>query len=401
MQRKTFIQQTSLLAGMGFLMPESIFSSSTDSPYKQLAEHRIVKEEQIEYAYHWPRLVGRNAKRDVHGQHHKNVAIKLYTDKGAAGWGLGGPDRSKETPSIIGKSVAELINPASGIKDGVSRKYDLALYDLAGIILDLPVYKLLGAKGNKETNLYSGMIYLDELPSENHRHKGGMDVVLANCQWDYNYGYRQLKIKIGRSGKWYPHDEGLQKDIEVVNSIWNEYKNKNVQLLVDANDAYSLEDAKQFLKGVKDVPLYWLEEPFAENPETSRQLKQWMNENGFSKILYADGEANTNYEYCMQLLKEKSLDVMLVDTVGHGFSRWISLQNELQSMGVLSSPHAWGDKLKTNYTAHLAAGLGGIETIEGVTCFSEDIDYGDYKLENGKIRVSDKPGFGMTLLKKA
>lgn len=126
-----------------------------------------------------------------------------------------------------------------------------------------------------------------------------------------------------------------------------------------------------------------------------------MNENGFSKILYADGEANTNYEYCMQLLKEKSLDVMLVDTVGHGFSRWISLQNELQSMGVLSSPHAWGDKLKTNYTAHLAAGLGGIETIEGVTCFSEDIDYGDYKLENGKIRVSDKPGFGMTLLKKA
>ena len=49
---------------------------------------------------------------------------------------------------------------------------------------------------------------------------------------------------------------------------------------------------------------------------------------------------------------------------------------------------------------HLAAGVGNVCTVEGVTCFSDDIDYGDYPIVNGKIRVSDAPGFGMTLLKK-
>ena len=64
---------------------------------------------------------------------------------------------------------------------------------------------------------------------------------------------------------------------------------------------------------------------------------------------------------------------------------------------MLSSPHAWGNRLKTNYIAHIAAGLGGVTTIEGVTCFSDDIDYGDYKIVDGRLRVSDAPGFGMKL----
>ena len=54
--------------------------------------------------------------------------------------------------------------------------------------------------------------------------------------------------------------------------------------------------------------------------------------------------------------------------------------------------------LKTHYISHLAAGLGNVVTIEGVTCLSDEIDYGDYKIEQGKIKVSDRPGFGMNLL---
>ena len=54
--------------------------------------------------------------------------------------------------------------------------------------------------------------------------------------------------------------------------------------------------------------------------------------------------------------------------------------------------------LKTNYIAHLAAACGNVVTIEGVTRLSDDIDYGDYKITDGKIGVSEKPGFGMALL---
>ena len=69
-------------------------------------------------------------------------------------------------------------------------------------------------------------------------------------------------------------------------------------------------------------------------------------------------------------------------------------------MNTLTSPHAWGNRLKTHYIAHLAAGLGNVVTIEGVTCLSDDIDYGHYPLKDGKLHVSEEPGFGMRLLKK-
>ena len=70
---------------------------------------------------------------------------------------------------------------------------------------------------------------------------------------------------------------------------------------------------------------------------------------------------------------------------------------KLKKQGVLTSPHAWGTQLKSYYTAHLAAGLGNVVTIEGVTCTSPDVDFGDYHLKEGKLVVSDEPGFGMKL----
>ncbi len=72
---------------------------------------------------------------------------------------------------------------------------------------------------------------------------------------------------------------------------------------------------------------------------------------------------------------------------------------QLKKYNMLASPHAFGSMLKTHYIVHMAAACGNVVTIEGVTCISDDIDYGDYKIEDGKIQVSDKPGFGMKLLK--
>jgi len=71
----------------------------------------------------------------------------------------------------------------------------------------------------------------------------------------------------------------------------------------------------------------------------------------------------------------------------------------LKENGLLGSPHSWGEYLKTIYTAHIAWGLGNVVTIEGVTCFSNDIDFGLYRLDKGVLLPSDAPGFGMTLLK--
>ncbi len=400
MNRKDFIRSVSVttmgLAAMPSILQAAHTGETIADRYPELAKHSIRSVKLGEIKFSWPRLVGKNAKLDVHGQHHRERILQIITDKGAMGWGQSGFRNEEEAAALIGKKISDLIDPAKGILTGTPRHADIALFDLCGVILNKPVYKLLGAKGTLETPVYSGMIYLDELePADN---PSGLEKVLQNCQWDHDYGYRQMKVKIGRSFKWYPHDKGLQTDIEIVNNIQQAF-GKDTGILVDANNGYSLADSKSFLSGLKDVPLVWFEEPFHEEAVAARDFRAWMDANGYKQTLYADGEHNPDHELCMQLGKEGVLDCYLQDTYGYGFTNWVKLMPVLVKQKTLASPHAWGTFLKTNYTAHLAAGLGNVNTIEGVSCLSMDVDFDSYKIIRGKLRVSDKPGFGMTLKK--
>ncbi|MBA7578198.1 hypothetical protein ES708_20060 [subsurface metagenome] len=186
-------------------------------------------------------------------------------------------------------------------------------------------------------------------------------------------------------------------DMRIVKMIYEEFGDE-VDILVDANDMYSLQDTIDFLNGVEGVPIYWVEEPFRENLEDGRKLKDWMMANGREDTYYADGERETDFDVCMQLARKDKLDVYLPDIVGYGFTPWRKMMPSLKEMNVLASPHAWGSLLKSHYIAHISAGLGNVCTIEGVTCLSDEIDFGDYKIIDGKLRVSEDPGFGMKLL---
>ena len=84
--------------------------------------------------------------------------------------------------------------------------------------------------------------------------------------------------------------------------------------------------------------------------------------------------------------------------IGLGFTPWRQLMPELVEMGISASPHNWGSLLKTHYTSHLHGGLGNLVTIEGVTCTSDDVDFGKYELEDGILTPSPDPGFGMELI---
>jgi L-alanine-DL-glutamate epimerase-like enolase superfamily enzyme len=186
-------------------------------------------------------------------------------------------------------------------------------------------------------------------------------------------------------------------DIEIMKQIHNAFP--NITLLVDPNNAYSLQDTIDFLKGIEDIPLLWMEEPFAENYENGRKLRHWMDKNGFKDTLYADGEYKPDHTLCMKMGKEGIMNAYLPDIRSYGFTCWRNLMPQLKEYNMLASPHAFGSMLKTHYISHIAAACGNVVTIEGVTCLSDDIDYGDYGIKNGKIQVSDAPGFGMKLLK--
>ncbi|WP_066750609.1 enolase C-terminal domain-like protein [Sphingobacterium populi] len=346
----------------------------------------------------YPRLVGKNARLDLHGYGPRVEICVIETDKGATGWGsLRGSRRDAENISaqLIGKKLSDVFATDVGILNDSHLAFDIALHDLAGVVLNKPVYAMLGQSEPIITDCYSGMIYFDDL--EPTHQPGGVDRILEECRSDYDLGYRQFKLKIGRGHRWMPFEKGLARDIEVTKAVANAFP--DCDILVDGNNGFSVGEFIQYLDGIAGVKLFWIEEPFHETVPQYEKLRAYLNKNGLNPLL-ADGEADADQQFLHTLIDKNLLDVHLTDIEELGFTNWRKLIPQLKKTKTLASPHAWGSLLKSYYTAHLAGGLGNVITIEGVSSTSEDVDLSGYRLANGKLIPSSLPGFGMRLLKE-
>jgi D-galactarolactone cycloisomerase len=397
MERREFIKLTGAGAATGLLGKG--FSALT--PLKESADlsyHKITDIKFTTVKLNYPRLVGKNSRLDVHGYGPESGVHILYTDKGASGWGLNRGSQKALTDKfelIRERQVSELIVPETGVTNPQLESYDFSLYDLAGKILDKPVYRLLGKRKPYTHLCYSGMIYFDDLEPVDK--PAGLDKILEECHWDYNYGYRQLKLKIGRGNRWMDKENGLKRDIEVTKLVSKNFPDCGI--LVDGNNGFTIDEFLQYLEGIDGTKLFWIEEPFHETINDYAMLNSWMITHNY-KTLLADGEADPDENVLNQLWSQKILNVNLQDISGYGFSRWIPLMKQVKAWGILASPHAWGLAIKTNYISHFCGAFGSTATIEGVTSVSDDVDLTDYKLRRGKLIPSSKPGFGMELLKK-
>jgi D-galactarolactone cycloisomerase len=398
MKRRNFLHTISggmasvYLAANPLVSVSSVFTADNELSYHTI-ESVSTKKVRIQY----PRFVSKNAIRGNHGWGYDETVCELVTKQGAKGWGvtLWGRSEKEVADYVVGKKVSDLFSPEIGLKDPKAEYCDIALYDLAGVILNKPVYELMGAEIPEITKCYSGMIYFDDL-TPFYNKKLGPDIILKECQFDYDIGYRQFKLKIGRGNKWMPKNEGIKRDIEITKLVAASFP--DCEILVDGNDGYPVDAFKQYLKGIEGIKLFWIEEPFRETVEEYKKLKTILNDMGIETLL-ADGEASPDQEFMRELEEMKLIDVHLTDIQDIGYTGWRKLMPELKKMNVFASPHSWGSQLKTNAVAHLAAALGNTVTIEGVTCISDDADLGNYQLKNGKLIPSSAPGFGMKLLK--
>lgn len=356
----------------------------------ELSDHHIAKVEIATVGSVYPRVVGRNSFRGVHGTGGKHRVVVLTTDRGATGWGpalgeLGDPQR------FVGRALDELIDPAKGVTDE-ALPIDYALHDLAGIILDKPVYAMLGDAGAKQLPVYTGGIYFDDLdPPEA---PSGIDTVKRNLAQDHSLGFRDFKLKLGRGYRWMPYAEGLKRDIEATRLTRELYP--DARILVDPNDGYSYNAIAEYLEATADVGLYWVEEVFAERREDMLELRQLVNR--FSpKTLIADGEYRPNVPAVIKLASEGLIDVLLMDVLDYGLTAWRRIMPSVLETKAAISPHAWGWPLKTLYAAQIGAGLGRANIIEGVPGTIANVDASAYRFEDGVLSLPQRPGFGLPL----
>jgi D-galactarolactone cycloisomerase len=328
------------------------------------------------------------------------------TDQGAAGWAMcHGEDEAYR--KVVGTRMTDVFDIGEGVPHDIW-PLERVLHDLAGNILNVPVWRLIGGAGPREVFLYSGAIYFDDLlPLDKPR---GVAGVLASCRQDHEAGYRAFKLKIGRGFKWMDHDEGLKRDIEVTRAVHEKFPDSRV--LVDANNAYTVEDAIQYVKAVADCNLYWIEEPFWEKRDDLKRLKDAMAKADCNAMI-AEGETRRSHAeklwayggYTKEFIDnlyalgaEKLVDIILLDLGIVGFSRWRKIMPELAKAGLKASPHTWAWTPRTYYTAHLAAGVGNIPIVEGIPGKAGGVDYSAYKMTDGKLVMPDAPGFGLKLV---
>ncbi len=362
-----------------------------------LSNHVIDRVQTLKIRNRFTRLNGKNARRAEHAYGDEFAVKVLYTDQGAMGWGLtSGPfySQDKSVDSLVlNKRVDELIHPDTGILSGALAPFDFALHDLAGVILRTPVYRMLGNRGSNPVRCYDGAILMDDISPDSC--PGGLKAILDECRADWALGYRIFKLKIGRGPKWMPLREGIKRDIEVTRLVKEYFPECGI--MVDCNDQYTPDTIKEYVDQVADIGLYWIEEPFRENERDFAVLKEHLAKRS-PRTMIADGESWPDEELLFSLHEKKLLDVLQMDIQGWGFTKWRETMKRAQAQNALISPHNWGFKLKTHYTAAFAAGYPLMEAIEGVVDETEGVDFSGYALEAGRMTVPEQPGFGMRLI---
>ena len=347
----------------------------------------------------FPRPVGKNAFKESHGKGPVIYFAVLVTADGQQGIGQVLKDKVNKDnlhqfkAMTCGKKITDLLDEDTFLVKPEYRDFDIAVYDLVGVMLNKPVYKLFGKPASHSVHYYTGMTYFDDLDKDNR--EDGMKYLLDNCRYDYSLGYRAFKAKIGRGDKWMEREEGLQRDIDVVRMIHENFP--DCTILVDANNAYSVEECIRFIEGVAPAKIFWFEEPFHENEAQYRELSEWKKKNA-PEMLLVDGEFKPDRDLVIGLGEKGVLDTYNEDICDYGFTNWIELMPRLLKAGMNASPHGWAMQSKSIYASHFAMAFGHVPTIEGVTNFTDKLDWG-FTIENGFFIPSEKPGFGITLKK--
>ncbi|GAA4842601.1 enolase C-terminal domain-like protein [Kitasatospora terrestris] len=218
---------------------------------------------------------------DSHGHRHPAAphevreALLTVTDSdGVAGRVLVQPDHLRPhvldkylRPALLGQDPLDrerlwtsLARKQRGAHGGLTDRalgfVDLALWDLAGHRLGLPVWKLLGG-ARSEVPAYASTMCGDETP-------GGLatpaDFAAFAVQL-VEQGYRAIKLHT-----WMPPVAGAPSvalDIAACTAV-RAAVGPDVELMLDANHWYSRTEALKLGRALQELDYYWFEEPMEE-----------------------------------------------------------------------------------------------------------------------------------------
>jgi L-alanine-DL-glutamate epimerase-like enolase superfamily enzyme len=269
----------------------------------------------------------------------------------------------------------------------------MPLWDLAGKLLNKPVYELLGGRGPRHAPVYDGSIYFaDLLPQYASRWQ---DRFREEIDMGVQRGHRAFKIKIGRGAKWMPRQQGDARDVEVVRLI-REHAGPEVLLGVDANNGYDLAGAKRLLEQAGPLNLAFVEELFPEQVDQCLELKRFIAEHGW-KTLLADGETQGDLEAYKPFVAAQAVDVLQGDMNHFGFEGILTEAAMAAPQKIQIAPHNWGSLVGYYMQLHVARAITNFYRAEQDPLTSDVLIAEGYSVRDGQATVPDAPGCGLAI----
>jgi D-galactarolactone cycloisomerase len=345
----------------------------------------------------------------------KGLLVRLETEGGLVGWGEAGqygPGEAVVTaihsvlaPRLIGQDPRQIevlwermyttvrdFGRAGVYVEGISG-IDIALWDLLGKHLNVPVYMLLGGAFRKQVALYAtGLYYSGEEPEL----ASNLPQVQAEAEDYVARGFSAVKLKIGL----FTPDEDLER-VALVRRILG-----NRILLVDANHAYAPHVAARVAKGLERHDVFWFEEPVV--PE---DLAGYLHVKSKTSIAIAGGECEHTRFGFERWFAARALDIAQPDICcAGGLTELKRIAAMASAFHVSCFPHVWGSALALSAGLHFLAALPPAPmTARPAAPFNEPLLEWDSspnplrtaifrnppEMEAGAARVPEGPGIGI------
>ena len=270
---------------------------------------------------------------------------------------------------------------------------DMALWDIKGKALGLPVYKLLGGAHR------DGIVPYASLQPHGSTVEEYGESLVAWAERAKAWGYRAGKMECTLAGP-YAHLglEGADEQMTEIVAACRKAVGPEFAMIVDVQ--YRWWDAKDCLRTVRrwaDLDLFFLETPLqVDNLEGYAVLARE------APMRIAAGEwLNTRFEF-YDLMEKGGIDVVQPDIgrVG-GLTEAMRVCHAAQDRGRLVVPHCWKTGIGIAASAHLAAAIPHcpfIEFLPKELCDSplrRELTIDELHLEDGVLPLPEKPGLGV------
>jgi D-galactarolactone cycloisomerase len=324
--------------------------------------------------------IGRAVKRDA-------VLVRIETDEGIVGWGEAHHGRCPGAiAKLIDTTMSELVLgmdalDVAGVWARVYRMQlashgmgaaaamalsglDMALWDIRGKATGWPLYRLLGG-ASRPIKAYAGGISLGYQSP---------DSLVDEAQGYVARGYKAVKLRVG---------DTAARDIARVEAV-RKSLGSEIEILVDANTGYSLDEVRRVMPAYEALGVAWLEEPFP-----AHDYRDYKIAASLGRVPLAAGENHfTRFEFT-RLIEDGAVRIAQPDLSKTG--------GVTEAMRIAAMLSAWkiGFNPHTSLTSiNMAASIHALAAVDNPGYFEGDVTgYNPFRDDFGtKPYVLDKSG---------